>query len=364
MTKKKNTSPAKKLIPAVGMLAVSASMLATSTYAWFTMSREVELKNIQMTATVPEDVQISLGAITDSSDTVKLANDKGVLTMVSNAATTPATDYDWSNIANVGAYYQFGRLIPASSTDGADIFFTPDAKGDGKTVKEGAKYYQADGANAATYKATSHAYTSDEKGSSVVGATWATYNPNTGWNTTNDDGYYIDIPIWLRTSSKANVALQVTGFVVAGDTATAKEPVSTITDGDVLKNAVRVAILDTSDATVSKLIDLKDAATGGSSILNWYGTNGVADTGETNAQAVKSVTSGAAKYGDGDIGTAASDTLNVTAATAAQNGYGDACPYIVRVWLEGEDPDCWNGTAGQDWQIALKFTNPAGDSAT
>lgn len=355
---KKNTSSKKKLLPAAGMLALSAAMLSSATFAWFTMSREVELQNIQMTATVPEDIQISLGAITDSSNTVKLANDKGVLTMTNNVVTAPATDYDWSNTANVGAYYQFGRLIPASSTTGADVFFTPDATGDGKTVKVEngavtAKYYQADGANAADYKATSHAYTSAEKGDSVVGATWTGYEKNTGWNTTNDDGYYIDIPIWLRTSSKTDVTLGVTGYVIAGDSTKAKVPTD-VNDGDVLKDAVRVAILKTDDSAVTNLIPLNKTAvfTGGESVIDYYNRQG--QTG-----AVASVTETAATYAAAT--TMTNETVTVTAATAAQNGYGVACPYIVRVWLEGEDPDCWNGTAGQDWQICLKFTNPNGD---
>ena len=65
---KRKGNNAKKILPAAGMLALSASMLATSTYAWFTMSREVEVNNIQMTATVPEDIQISLGNLAINSD--------------------------------------------------------------------------------------------------------------------------------------------------------------------------------------------------------------------------------------------------------------------------------------------------------
>ena len=42
---KKNTSAKKKLIPAVAMLTTSAVILSTATYAWFTMSREVEVTN-------------------------------------------------------------------------------------------------------------------------------------------------------------------------------------------------------------------------------------------------------------------------------------------------------------------------------
>lgn len=36
----------RKLISAIAMLAVSAAMLATSTYAWFTMNKEVEVRNL------------------------------------------------------------------------------------------------------------------------------------------------------------------------------------------------------------------------------------------------------------------------------------------------------------------------------
>ncbi len=50
------------------------------------------------------------------------------------------------------------------------------------------------------------------------------------------------------------------------------------------------------------------------------------------------------------------------------NNYGTPTKITVRVWLEGEDPDCWNDTAGQDWSINLKFnnetTNPISATAT
>jgi hypothetical protein len=51
MTKKKNSSPMKKLIPAAGMLMVSAMMLASSTYAWFSMNKVVTATGMQINAT-------------------------------------------------------------------------------------------------------------------------------------------------------------------------------------------------------------------------------------------------------------------------------------------------------------------------
>jgi len=48
--KNKGFSPMKKVISAAGMLAVSASMLATSTYAWFSMNTQVTATGMQMKA--------------------------------------------------------------------------------------------------------------------------------------------------------------------------------------------------------------------------------------------------------------------------------------------------------------------------
>lgn len=48
MTKKNN--PLKKLIPAAGMLMVSAMMLASSTYAWFSMNKEVSVTSMSIAA--------------------------------------------------------------------------------------------------------------------------------------------------------------------------------------------------------------------------------------------------------------------------------------------------------------------------
>jgi hypothetical protein len=57
MTKKNN--PLKKLIPAAGMLMVSAMMLATSTYAWFSMSKDVSVTGMKIQATAEDGLVIS-----------------------------------------------------------------------------------------------------------------------------------------------------------------------------------------------------------------------------------------------------------------------------------------------------------------
>jgi hypothetical protein len=427
----KKGSNAKKIIPAVGMLSVSAVMLASSTFAWFTMSREVEVSNIQMSATVPEDIQISLGLIgTISNGTItestseasaSLANGLGGLVNTSGVVSAPENSWDWSNIADISEYYQFGKLIPASSTSGANIFFTPNANGNGQTIAAGATFYAAnDASNILTAKteadvtgtgtnplnATAHIINS--KNSGVVNDTWSTgvalsgqtakYTGSTGWNATNDDGYYIDIPVWLRTSSSSGANLSVLAYVKPRNT---KQTNSA--DGDALYRAVRVAIIEdsvsgnTTTSTTHGLLPITDGwnvsadgaaagslktnpflltkATYAESILNWYGrdlTTGAsastaltAKTGaESNAKAAASATTPAYDKAvvydpftanDNVVATLAAPTTDTNGVKTAN--YGTPTKITVRVWLEGEDPDCWNDTAGQDWSINLKFNN-------
>jgi len=390
------TNNRKKLIPAAGALMISAAMLGTSTYAWFTMSREVELQNIQMTATVPEDIQISLGKIGTTSDVTAqstktadgaLAMTTGYLMNTGNVVTPPredGTDFDnidWSNTADVSHYYSFGKLIPASSDTGESIFFTPDANGIGQTVKTTARYFTAvngvttvaesdvTGDGSGTLNATAHINT---------GASW-TATQSSAWNATGDDGYYIDIPVWLRTSSKDATTVSVKAYVkdlTQIPNFGTNDP-ATDTNKE-LYRAVRVAILTPSgtaaatsggnllpvadgEGTLAALTNNSDPYTG-SSVLDWY--SAVASNAATVSN--PSVVHGGAVNA---VATQGTTTPNYTASPTAYTpgtsvatlaarttgSYGAATQVIVRIWLEGEDPDCYNETAGQDWSINLMF---------
>jgi hypothetical protein len=402
-TNNKKASARKKILPAAGMLAISATMLATSTYAWFTMSREVEVKNIKMTATVPEDIQISLGQIGTNATTAataqsgkSLASSNGVLMEGSSGSTAsdgavhaPVNDWDWSNTADISAYYSIGKLIPASSTDGEDVFFTPDADGVGKTVKSDAEYIKANGstvggAGAAesgtahgdgTFKTTLFAFTDEND-------EWADYNENSAptgykqsvsWNNTYSDGYYVDIPVWFRTSSTEGAELTVEAYVIPDDNGIREND-----DGDALYRAVRVAVLSPSsqegDGTVTStgLLPVADgwenmttAAYGniadnpfaGASVNDWYGGDD-----DDNVAVKTDGTLGGTRFDEdiyGPVTLYDPDDAVITLAAGEGTNYGDAVKAVIRVWLEGEDLDCWNDTAGQNWSINLKFVNGA-----
>ncbi len=421
-TNKKNSAK-RKLIPAVSMLTVSAVMLSTATYAWFTMSREVEVRNIQMTATVPEDIQISLGKVygdsaasaASTSESYELTNSTGWLKLNSSTGMAEAPregksgetgfdknhELDWSNTVDISAYYAFGKLIPASSTDGENIFFTPDAAGVGRTLKAGASFYQAatkktataentiSGGGTGKFNATAHIYGADKQDAQThewkksTEANDGGYTKSTEWKNTNDDGYYIDIPVWFRTTSTEETKLYVTGYV----TDKTEENKS---DTDDLYQAVRVAILDNTGAADKGCLTLKD---GGDTIIDPVTGNAThTSTFFTNTTDADNVTKNildSQNYNGRDTSATAGSIYAVSGTTMTQNSdtrqgepqhgiitqnnggagndvvtlnagtgseYGLSKMVIVRVWLEGEDKNCWNENAGQDWNIALKFS--------
>jgi len=390
---KKNSSPAKKLIPAAGSLLISAAMLGTSTFAWFTMSREVEVKNIQMTATVPEDIQISLGHLqyvaggetnvtqATAKNFTGLTDNQGILKPASEAradngnveqpltGTDAISMLDWSSSADISQYYRLGKIMPASSTTGANIFFTPDAAGVGKSLKSGAKYFQAaDMTTAFAWDTTGKTFKSGGNSDSAMTTLhaidkttraedkWGTGEETEGnpkyataeeWYDTNDDGYYVDIPVWFRSSAKEDINLSVDAYVT---TNAAK-------DDDDLYLAARAVILynstpaiNATPAATSNLLRIRqDALSEDKSIVDFmYTTNASGDA--VNAVDADNKT---ATYTDA---TEYTGTGLVTVPAGTGNAYGTPTKAIIRVWLEGEDPNCWNQNAGQNFNISLKFS--------
>ena len=312
---KKNTSAKKKLIPAVAMLTTSAVMLSTATYAWFTMSREVEVTGIKLTATTPQTIEISLGQATTSNTLTH-----GV------EATAPNSDDMWTHTAATGSVYQdFGKLIPVSSVDGFNMFYTEKATENGKKV--------SDVPNPFTKAETAVGWEFKEGGKSAETGAVVNAAENDG------SGYYLDIPVWFRTTSTDAVTL---GLEVE---------IKNSSDDDtksVLYKAARVAILPEtksaqkvfSETGAKYYKDGKAVATAGATLAASYG--------DVSAATEATVTGGKVTNPD-----AATQVATVTASTGT--GYGGAVKYYIRVWLEGEDEACWNANAGPDFVINLKF---------
>ena len=376
-TTTKKASAKKKLLPAAGSLAISAVMLSTSTYAWFTMSREVEVTGIKMTASVPQNLEISLGEGMISSTALATTNTNTNATKVNAPANTglkAANERDWTNSVAVSDYYDFGYLLPASSINGTDVWYTLNANDAGRSVDVDAEFAQADDA---TPEMTSF---------DII--TSKTHTANYAEGVTK--GYYIDIPVWFRTSSTENIELGVVAKISTGRNDTNGNASGAVTgDGDLYK-AARVAILDANGAENSEtdgankvIADSTVYANAAALQAGYYNRYNAAQCGGTAVdapQAVKaagkldgtlttgttagtSITNAGDLYGTVSFLTQATktgsewdgDTVVTVPAASGSRLYGTSVEKTIRVWLEGEDVNCWNPNAKQSFTIDLRF---------
>lgn len=368
MKEKKKNSVAKKLIPATSMLLVSATMLATSTYAWFTMSRDVEVTGIKMTASVPEGYEVSLGKGMLSGNSLQVGT--GNATLVDAPVNNTGDDPDWTHSVAVCDYYDFGYLLPSSSINGTDIWYTTDATAAGKSVEVDADFAQAD--TASSPKMTTY----DKITSKAHDANFAEEHQK---------GYYIDIPVWFRSTTKSATTLGVKVNITAG-----RNDGSGATGTGDLYKAARVAILDangaantsTADKVIADSTVYSDDSTLQAAYYNRYTADqtsnntlitypqavkangrlaGVNASGTTAATAINNADS---LYGtvqfltqtstSGD--TVSGDPVVALAAPTGTNKFSEAVQKTIRVWLEGEDVNCWDSNAAQSFTIDLTFT--------
>ena len=97
---------ARKLIPAVAMLLVSASMLSTASYAWFSMNNKVTANGMKVDIVAPGSIEISN---TIESNEVKFTSGNAQVTI--NKYDSAVTEGE--SIANLAA---------VSSVDGNKFF--------------------------------------------------------------------------------------------------------------------------------------------------------------------------------------------------------------------------------------------------
>lgn len=370
------------------LAAVVIVAIAVGTAAWFASNKEVSGSNMQVITEVPEYVQISVGRTSD-----RIVNDAADLLALSQQAvqapreTAEAGSYDWSNRVNISNYYRFGRLIPASSDSGRYILFTPDAAGAGKNLKSQPRFFRADGGNDGDIKtvqgiaqnvadtdplmATAHVFTSAAEKEAT--SFWDGYRHSTSWYNTNDDGYYTDIPVWLRTNAESDISLYVEGYVTkkSGELQSEEAP-------DALYKAVRVALLQEQNGELipvvvadgngkaKNIIPVQNADDYGSSDQSILDSENYTVTRDTGGTITDDKLFGVRLLNPASIQQAANyveylpyNGESVVTLPAAddqgESGWGEAQKLVIRIWLDGDDKDCWNATAGQDWNIHLRF---------
>ncbi len=289
------------------MLAISAAMLSSATFAWFTMNKEVTVTGMELKTKVGSNLLV--------------------------CDTNLEKDYSDDLSQNRKAL-----LEPVSTTNAIDtnFFYTLTAAADGHWLGESGTIFQYAEAAATTNS------TSTGLGKAGYDAQFNTKYGVTPDATDFKTAYgYVDYTFYLKAVSEAkDSAINLTECNLIYDNAA-------LGSGD---NAWRVAIfakeLDqtTGDGTTNQVItnsadnlvsilDIDNAS------MNWTANNAVSATDGTKAAVTKAST--AVTFGDVDAG--------------ATKYY----KVVARVYLEGEDKSCNTATyaALQDkiWELGLQF---------
>ncbi|WP_181991178.1 hypothetical protein [Eubacterium ventriosum] len=257
------------------MFAISLACLITESYAWFSMTGSVEVTGPEFKASAPENLQIS--------------NDGNT----------------WASSITVDLYKKDDfKISPASSYTGIDnnIFYTEDIN-DGGSAKN------------TNFKV---AVTGASKG---------------------NEGYYLDVPLWIRTTGDSEVKVAVDVNDTSVTYAKDLDEDGNVSDTQEISKAVRIAFLDTS----------KDK--------NALGDNNKPLVYNANPGFVGKVIGNINEDGTGnrvDSSYLTNNTqmLQVPAYSATQT---KGAPFVARIWIEGEDPNCVFANGGKSFAISLKF---------
>lgn len=317
MKKTNNNSPMKRIAASATMLAVSAAMLGTSTYAWFTMNKTATVTGMEVKTKVGSNLLIS------------------------------ATPDDTAFAKDLSQTRQ-ALLEPTSTVDGIQYFYTVNAGSNGDALAENYTPYSEETSQSDT-AANKTAY--DGGFNTAYGATPSTTAYDTAYG-------YIDYAFYLKATntngsdtgtvvmSKCNLLYDENGNGSSWTAPTDKawrvamfvqELGSSVTTGT-------VPAVDTSSASPSYSGALKKTILRISGAGNQSGTNAVDST----------TTLSAATY----------DTAATVDSTIASN----ATEYyyvVIRLWLEGEDTTCTSQTYAaltNKYKLDLQFDLNGGES--
>ncbi len=312
---KRKNSAVKKLIPAAGMLALSASMLATSTYAWFTMNKYVTVTGMEVKTTVSSNLLISHGTF---------------------GATTKNADSTFTTFDST-AIKAWLQPVSTNNADSSNYWYTLNAKANG--AKDSGNYtdYDAVGLTAADDSTYGNKF-SQEYGvtKDQVTAFGATTDPN------NVAVGYVDYVFQLKatntTSGAESIYLTKLDLKYAGATDNDKAFRAAVFAQE-FNNSFAENITTYSEGTNANYKGIYAPASSA------YQTAGA---GVSGADATTAITN-LLDNGDGDT------AIPLATITAGNTKYYKV---VVRLWIEGEDTTCTSETfanLNQNWALDLRL---------
>ena len=277
----------KKLIPALCMLLVSAVLLGSSTYAWFSMNNKVTVTGMQVTTKVSSNLLIS--------------------------ATNSEAGFENGLIQAVA-----GKLEPVSTVDAKDFYWTAtsNVKGDGDAKDDAYTKYDetANLENTAAKKTAADTFFNANFGFSAADANNVVYG-------------YLDYAFYLKatsTEAASKVVMTKCNLLTYDENDAATVPTDKAWRAAMFANTVTASATGTLASSATTILAPDGAM---------YFTN-------TNSkpQAVKGATENSTH---GDV-----TNYSVEAKVAENLTAGSTTYYyvVIRFWLEGEDTTCNNNT--------------------
>lgn len=312
----KKTIKKRAFVSAIAMLIVSAIVLTSSTFAWFSMSKQATVDSMDLTVSSPEGIQISANA---SAWTANLTIDE-----IFNTDDSTTSRYD-AYEGNVNLYPT--DLIPVSSA------FYNAASGTGF-----ANFYKAtlnDSGYAAVSAVNQTAGNADNAGLIAFDLFFKVAQQTTVYFGTSEfkDNSSSDVLTALR------VGFTPLGNIAIGSTAAEAQALNSFTRGqnnilyevDAMHRSADALAAGQAEGSVDTRYLMGTGAAGQT-------TNGILSNSYTTASSSKIIRDNAAA-------SAKSFVLN--------QGITKMRIYI---WVEGNDIDCQNSIAGAAFTAALKFT--------
>lgn len=351
---KKKGNTAKKLLPAAMMLAVSASMLGTSTYAWFTMNKTVTVTGMEMKTKVGSNLLISDNNYEADYSTASLSQGRKAL------------------------------LEPVSSVTGANgsFWYTVDALGNGDARTDAYTAY-AEGTAltsgtaidlcAATSQAGEHPTTSGAGKAAYDASFNSTYTIGTASAAAATEYYnaygYVDYVFYLKgTADSVNQNIRMTKCNLLYNEAAITSPAfgeGSAVVGDNVDKAWRAAVF-CSSVTGGAGEQASNATAGNlKAILTMSGAENHSDVADGEGAGNYAISANSAPTKMTLAYNTWSDSTNSAIATLADKATGYYM-VTVRVWLEGEDTTCTSKTYAQlsnAWKLDCEFSMDSTKSA-
>ena len=295
----KKNSAKRKLIPAAAMLCISAAMLATSTYAWFTMNKEVSAVGMQVQARAEAGLLIS-----------EVKATTGIWDSQATANALPGT-----------------KLIPTSTKDGAKwVHANSTALDDeaGAASNSLSDNLSADGYTELSLKASQTTATS---GSQAENNVYYADADNDSTFDNDENAYYVMYKYYLKVSDTSDTTLGTTANAQNLAIKSVTYNVTGTQQSPDLNKALRVGI-----AIGEKMYIYAPVYGSSEAIASYYVTDTYTPADTTNNTAA-SVTNTQVNALTGNA-----KTNTTLASLPAMDKEGTEVD--VYVWYEGEDDNC------------------------